>query len=164
MIHDDYMLILGSNIYADPVYKLSYQPDRSTGDRTPLFILENCDGSLILTTEIRDENSELIAKIDKNEFAQINENFNVQGEIEKGNGLLLTRKEDGTVIFNAKITEDQYVAVIGTFYVGGKKIHITDRTVEINDMARKTVNGVDIHDAFFVGTCDITITDDGLKL
>lgn len=164
MTRDDYMLILGSNVYADPVYRLSYQPDRNNGDRTPLFTLENCDESLILTTEIRDENSELIAKIDKNEFIQINENFDAQGEIEKGNGLTLTRKEDGTVIFNARITEDQYIAVTGTFYVGNKKIHITDRTVEINDMPRKSINGVDMHDTIFVGTCDITITDDGVRV
>jgi len=164
MIRDNYMLILGSNVYADPVYRLSYQPDMNTGDKIPLFTLENCERGLILTTEIRDENSELVAKIDKNEFTQINENFDAKGEIEKGDGLKLTRKEDSTVIFNAKITEDQYVSVIGTFYVGGKKIHITDRTVEINDMPMKTVNGVDMHDTIFVGTCDITITDNGLKL
>ncbi|HPS89387.1 MAG TPA: hypothetical protein PLC35_05365, partial [Methanosarcina vacuolata] len=66
-------------------------------------------------------------------------------------------------IFNAKITEDGYVAVSGIFYVGGKKIHITDRTVEINDTPRQTINGVNVHDTFFVGNYDITITDDGLK-
>jgi hypothetical protein len=164
MTHDDYMLILGSNVYADPVYRLSYQPDRNTGDRIPLFTLENCDDGLILTTEIRDENSEIIAKIDKNALIQINENFDAQGELEKGNGLTLTRKEDGTVIFNAKITEDPYVAVTGTFYAKSKKIYITDRTVEINDVSRKSINGVEMHDAIFVGTCDITITDDGLKI
>jgi len=164
MTHDDYMLIMGSNVYADPLYRLSYQPDRNSEDRTLLFSLENCNGGLILTTEIRDENSELIAKIDQNEVIEINENFDVQGEIEKGNGLTLAIKEDSAVIFNARITEDQYVEVTGTFYVGGKKIHITDRTVEINDVPRKTVNGVDMHDTIFVGTCDITITDDGVKV
>src|SRR5690606_34498431 len=130
----------------------------------PLFTLENCDGSLLLTTEIRDANSEIIAKIDKNKFIQINENFDAEGEIEKGNGLVLKKKDDGTVIFNAKITEDQYVEVTGTFYVRGKKIYISDRTVEINDVPKKTVNGIDMHDTIFVGTCDITITDDGLKV
>lgn len=164
MVRDDYMLILGSNVYADPVYNLSYQPGGNSGDLIPLFVLENCDSGLLLTTEIRDENSEIIARVDKNEFIQINENFDVQGEIEKGNGLLLTRKEDGTVIFNAKITEEQYVEVTGTFYVGDRKIRITDRTVEINDVPKKTVNGVDMHDTIFVGTCDITITEDGLKI
>ncbi|RXA17273.1 hypothetical protein EQO05_12655 [Methanosarcina sp. MSH10X1] len=164
MVRDDYMLILGSNVYADPVYNLSYQPDGNSGDRIPLFTLENCDGSLLLTTEIRDENSEIIAKIDKNEFIRINENFDVQGEIEKENGLVLTKKDDGTVILNAKITEDQYVEVTGTFYVGDRKIRVTDRTVEINDVPKKSVNGVDMHDTIFVGTCNITITDDGLKI
>lgn len=164
MVHDDYMLILGSNVYADPVYNLLYKPDMDSEERIPIFTLENCDDGLLLTTEIQDANSEIIAKIDKNKFIQINENFDVQGEIEKGNGLMLTKKDDGTVIFNAKITEDQYVEVTGTFYVRGKKIRITDRTVEINDVPKKSVNGVDMHDTIFVGTCDITITDDGLKV
>lgn len=163
MTHDDYMLILGSNIYADQAYMVSYQTDIETGDRTHLFTLENSDGNLTLTTEIRDENSELIAKIDRNELTQINKNFDVQGEIEKGNGLTLTNRENGDVIFNAKITKDGYVAVSGIFYVGGKKIRVTDRTVEINDTPRQTINGVNVHDTFFVGNYDITLTDDGLR-
>jgi hypothetical protein len=157
------MLILGLNVYVDPVYTVSYQ-DKNAGDKTHLFTLENCDGNLILTTEIRDEDSELIAKIDRNEFTQISEKFDVQGEIEKGNGLTLTRREDSDVIFNARVTEDRYVAVSGIFYVGGNKIHITDRKVEINDMPRQTINGVDVHDTIFVGSCNILLTDDGLKL
>lgn len=164
MTQDDYMLILGSNVYANQLYTLSYQTAKNTEDKTHLLTLENCDGGLILTTEIRDKNSELVGKIDKNEFIQINEKFDVQGKIEKVNGLTLKRKEDGTIIFNARITEDGYVAVTGTFYVGARKIHITDRKVEIDDIPRQTVNGVSIHDAFFVGTCNITITDDGVKL
>ncbi|MCC4770632.1 hypothetical protein FXV91_10680 [Methanosarcina sp. DH2] len=163
MTRDDYMLIMGLNVYVDPVYTVSYE-DKNTGDRTHLFTLENCDGDLILTTEIRDKDSKLIAKIDRNEFAQINEKFDVRGEIEKGNGLTLTRREDGGAIFNARVTEDRYVAVSGIFYVGGKKIQITDRKVEINDMPRQTINGVDVHDTIFVGSCNIVLTDDGLKI
>jgi len=163
MTHDDYMLILGSNIYADQAYMVSYQTDKETGDRTHLFTLENTDGNLTLTTEIRDENSELIAKIDRNELTQINKKFDVQGEIEKENGLMLTKRENGDVIFNAKIIEDGYVVVSGIFYVGGKKIRVTDRTVEINDIPRQTINGVNVHDTFFVGNYDITLTDDGLR-
>lgn len=163
MTQDDYMLILGSNVYADQAYMVSYQTDKKTGDRTLLFTLENSDGNLTLTTEIRDENSELIAKIDRNELIQINKNFDMQGEIEKGNGLILTKRENGDSIFNAKITEDGYVAVSGIFYVGSKKIRVTDRTVEINDTPRQTINGVNVHDTFFVGNYDITLTDDGLR-
>ncbi|MDW5549825.1 hypothetical protein [Methanosarcina sp.] len=163
MTHDDYMLILGSNIYADQAYMVSYQTDKETGDRTHLFTLENTNGNLTLTTEIRDENSELIAKIDRNELTQINKKFDVQGEIEKENGLMLTKRENGDVIFNAKIIEDGYVVVSGIFYVGGKKIRVTDRTVEINDIPRQTINGVNVHDTFFVGNYDITLTDDGLR-
>ena len=64
MTHEDYMLIFGSNVYADQMYTVSYQ-DRDTGDRTPLFTLENSEDGLILTAEIRDKDSELIAKIDR---------------------------------------------------------------------------------------------------
>ncbi|MDI9394170.1 MAG: hypothetical protein QM426_01575 [Euryarchaeota archaeon] len=163
MTHDDYMLVLGSNVYADQMYTVSYQ-DENTGDRTHLFSLENCDGDLILTTEVLDKDSEFIAKIDRNKIVQINEKFVVQGKIEKENGFTLTRREDSDIIFNAKITEDGYVAVSGVFYAGGKKIHITDRKVEINDIPRQTINGVDLHDTFFVGKNNITLTDDGLKL
>lgn len=163
MTYNDYMLILGSNVYADQAYMVSYQTNKDTGDRTNLFTLENCDGNLILTTEIWDENSELIAKIARNELTQINKNFDMQGEIEKGNGLTLTKRENGDVIFNAKITEDGYIAVSGIFYVGGKKIRVTERTVEIDDTPRQTINGVNVHDTFFVGNYDITLTDDGLR-
>ena len=162
MTHDDYMLILGSNVYADQAYTVSYQ-DKNTGDRIHLFTLENCDGDLILTTEIQDEDSELIVKADRNKFTQLSEKFDVQGEISKENGLTLTRREDGNVILNARITEDGYVAVSGIFYVGGKKIHITDRKVETNDVPKQTINGVNVHDTIFVGNNNITLTDDGLK-
>lgn len=163
MTYNDYMLILGSNVYADQAYMVSYQTNKDTGDRTNLFTLENCDGNLILTTEIWDENSELIAKIDRNELTQINKNFDMRGEIEKGNGLTLTKRENSDVIFNAKITEDGYIAVSGIFYVGDKKIRVTDRTVEIDDTPKQTINGVNVHDTFFVGNYDITLTDDGLR-
>jgi hypothetical protein len=157
------MLILGSNVYADQMYTVSYQ-DKNTGDRMHLFTLENSDDGLILTAEILDKNSEIIAKIDRNELTQISEKFDVQGEVEKEKGLILTGKETGDVVFNARITEDGYMAVSGIFYAGDRKIHITDRKVEINDTSRQTINGVDVHDTFFVGKCNITLTDDGVKL
>jgi limonene-1,2-epoxide hydrolase len=141
---------------------VSYQ-DNNTGDKTHLFTLENYDGDLILTTEIQDEDSELIVKVDRNKFTQLSEKLDVQGEITKENGLMLTRREDGNVILNARITEDGYVAVSGIFHVGGKKIHITDRKVEINDVPKQTINGVNVHDTIFVGNNNITLTDDGLK-
>jgi hypothetical protein len=164
MAHEDYMLILGANIYANPIYTVSYQADQNSKDKISLFTLENGDSGLILTTEIQDKNSNLIAEINKNKFIQVNEKFDVEGEIEKGNGFILTRKEDGAVIFNARITEDGYVAVTGTFHVRGKKIYVADREVKIDDIPRQTLNGANIHDSFFVGTPEITLTDDGVRL
>jgi hypothetical protein len=162
MTKDEYMLILGSNIYADQVYTLSYQANKNTGNKIHLITLEKCDNDLILTTEIRDENLDLIAKINNNELIQVDEKFDVQGEIEKGNGFTLTRKKDSTVIFNARITEEGYIAVNGIFYAEGKKIHITDSEVTIDDVPRQTINGVNIHNSIFIGTSDIVITDDGV--
>ena len=54
----------------------------------------------------------------------------------KENGLTLTRKNDGTVIFNVRITEDRYVIVNGIFYAEGKKIDIADSEVTIDDAPR----------------------------
>jgi hypothetical protein len=162
MTNDEYMLILGSNVYADPVYTLSYQANKNTGDKIHLVTLKNCSNGLILTTEIRDENSDLIAKINDNELIQVDEKFDVQGEIEKGNSLTLTRKNDCTVIFNVRITEDGYVTVNGIFYAAGKKIHINDGEVTIDDAPQQTINGVKMHDSIFIGTSDILITDSGI--
>jgi hypothetical protein len=162
MTKDEHMLILGSNFYADQIYTLSYQANKINGNKIHLITLEKCGNDLILTTEIRDENSDLIAKINNNELIQVDEKFDVQGKIEKGDGFTLTRKKDGTVIFNARITEDGYVAVNGIFYARGKKIHITDSEVTIDDVPRQTINGVNMHNSIFIGTSDIMITDDGV--
>lgn len=162
MAHNDYMLILGSNVYADQMYTVSYQ-EKKTGDKVHLFTLENNDNGLILTADIRDKDSELIAKIERNEFTQINEKFDVQGEIETENGLTLKERENGNIVLNARITEDGYVAVNGIFYVEGNKINISDRKVEINDTPRQTINGVDVHDTIFIGNNIITLTDEGLR-
>lgn len=164
MVQEDYMLMLGANVYANPVYTVLYQADRDTGNKVTLFTLENSEDSLNLTTEIQDENSDLIAKIDRSKFIQVNEKFDGQGKIEEGNGLTLKRKDNGHIILNARTTEDGYVIVTGTFYVGGKKIYVADRAVEIDDTPRQTINGVKMHDSIFVGTPEITLTDDGVVL
>jgi len=162
MTKDEYMLILGSNIYADQVYTLSYQANKNTGNKIHLITLEKCDNDLILTTEIRDENSDLIAKINDNELIQVDQKFDVHGKIEKGNGLTLTRKNDSTVIFNARITEEGYIAVNGIFYAEGKKIHITDSEVTIDDALQQTINCMKMHDSIFIGTSYILLTDSGI--
>ncbi len=162
MTNDEYMLVLGSNVYADPVYTLSYQANKNTGDKIHLVTLKNCNSGLILTTEIRNENSDLIAKINENELVQIDQKFDVHGEIEIENGLILTRKNDGTVIFNVRITEDGYVTVNGIFYAAGRKIHTAGSEVTIDDASQQTINGVKMHDSIFIGTSDILITDSGI--
>jgi hypothetical protein len=164
MVQEEYMLMLGANIYANSEYTVLYQADINSEKKIPLFILENSETGLNLTTEIQDESSNLIAKIDKSERTQVNEKFDIQGKIEEGNGLTLTRKDNGAIILNTRITEDGYVVVTGIFHVGGKKIYIANRAVEIDDMPRQTINGVNIHDSIFVGTSEITLTDNGVVL
>lgn len=164
MVQEDHMLMLGANVYANPIYTVLYQADRNTENKITLFTLENGEDSLNLTTEILDENSDLIAKIDKSKFIQVNEKFDGQGKIEEGNGLTLKRKDSGHTILNVKTTEDGYVIVTGTFHVGGKKIHVADREIEIDGVSRNTINGVKIHDSIFIGTPEITLTDEGVRL
>ena len=43
MTNDEYMLILGANVYADPVYTVSSitQADTNTGDKIHLITLES---------------------------------------------------------------------------------------------------------------------------
>ena len=141
---------------------MSYQANKNTGDKIHLATLKNCNNSLILTTELRDEDSDLIAKINDNELIQVDQKFDVHGKIEKENGLTLTRKNGGTVIFNVRITEDGYVTVNGIFYAAGKKIHTADSEVTIDDAPQQTINGVKMHDSIFIGTSDILITDSGI--
>jgi hypothetical protein len=164
MVQEDYMLMLGANIYANSEYTVLYQADINSDKKITLFTVENSESGLNLTTEIQDESSNLIAKIDKNELIQVNEKFDVHGKIEEGNGLTLTRNDNGAIILNARITEDGYVAVTGIFHVGNKKIYIANRAVEIDDMPRQTINGVSLHDSIFIGTSVITLTDNGVVL
>lgn len=163
MSHDDYMLIFGSNIYANPEYSVWYEGDKDIGNRIQLFTLENSDNDLLLTTELQDEHGNPIAKIEKNELSLLNENLEVEGEIERGNGFTITRKNDGKIFFNARITEDGYLAVTGDFYVNNKEIQISADTVKIDREIRQTIKGVNVHGTFFVGIGEITITDEGLK-
>ena len=128
---------------------MSYQANKNTGDKIHLATLKNCNNSLILTTELRDEDSDLIAKINDNELIQVDQKFDVHGKIEKENGLTLTRKNDSTVIFNVRITEDGYVTVNGIFCAEGKIIHTADSEVTIDDVPQQTINGVKMHDFIF---------------
>ncbi|MFZ2497483.1 hypothetical protein [Methanosarcina sp.] len=55
---------------------------------------------------------------------------------------MIKGKEDGNIIFSAKITRDGYVAVTGNFHAGGKKLFISDETLRINDVPQENVNYV----------------------
>lgn len=161
MSHEDYMLVFGSNIYANPEYSVWYEGDKNI--RVHLFTLENSDNGLLLTTELQDKDGSPMAKIDKNKVSLLNENLEMKGQIEQENGLAVTRKEDGQIIFNARINEDGYLAVTGVFHVNNKLIEISADTVKIDQEIRQTIKGVNVHGTFFVGIGEITMTDEGLK-
>lgn len=163
MSSEEYMLIFGSNIYANPTYTILFGEDEKIEDRIHLLTLENSDNGLLLTTDIQDESGNPVAKIDKNSFTQGAEKFDAKGEIESETGLTVRKKGDNATIFSARITEEGYIAVTGTYYIKGKKIEISDSDVKIDGEPRQTIKGINIHGTFFVGVGEITITDDGLK-
>jgi hypothetical protein len=163
MSSEEYMLIFGSNIYANPTYTIMFGEDEKIEDRIPLITLENTDNGLLLTTEIQDESGNPVAKIDINNFTQTAEKFDMQSKIESETGITIRKKENNTTIFSARITEEGYIALTGTYYVKGKKIEISDSDVKIDGESRQTIKGINVHGTFFVGVGEITITDDGLK-
>ncbi|MGB9928383.1 MAG: hypothetical protein ACPK85_08265 [Methanosarcina sp.] len=163
MSHEDYMMIFGSNIYANPEYSVWYEGDKNIGEKVHLFTLENSENGLLLTAELQGKDGSTIAKIDKNKVSLLNENLEIKGQIEHENGLTVTRTEDGQVIFNAGINEDGYLAVTGVFHVNNKVIEISADTVKIDQEIRQTIKGINVHGTFFVGIGEITITDEGLK-
>ena len=126
----------GSNIIeiiGQPVLcPVSYLLDRETGKKMHLFTVENSDKGLILTANLRDRNANRIVEIDENKIKYIdNDNFTALGELEKGEGIKITKKDDKAVIFNARI-ENGLVKVTGVFNFAGSEIIVTDDEVVIN--------------------------------
>ncbi|MGB9133099.1 MAG: hypothetical protein WCB90_10885 [Methanosarcina sp.] len=160
----NYKLKMGSNVYVNPTYKVSYEGNKPAGSTIHLFSLENSSKGLLLTTEIRDENNHFLAKIIKNKIDYVCEKYDAHGVIEKGLGFMIKGKEDGNIIFSAKITRDGYVAVTGNFHAGGKKLLISDETLRINDVSQENVNYVGAYGNIYSGIEDIVITAHGVKM
>jgi hypothetical protein len=166
----NYKLNLGSNLFDQPIYAVSYEKDKNTGDKIHLFTLENSDHGLLLTTEIRDKDDDRLATIYRNEFKHIRfDKIDAYGEIEIDPGLTLIRKSDNVAIFNAKLNKDGCVAVTGTFCLGkSKKCQITDEKLLIKVYDSEDLNSFpETYQLFgnqFYGPGGVTITDNGINL
>lgn len=131
-------LDLGSNIVEfvnRPVScPISYRLlDEPNGD-LPLFTLEDSNEGLLLKTEIRDADNNIIIKINKNIIENLNDNdYKVEGVIGKGNNFKIVRIDDDAVIFNLKADKES-VKVTGSFFFMGQEIEISPDKVCIKPM------------------------------
>ena len=158
-----YKLKMGSNVYVNSTYNVSYEGIRPAGTKH-LFSLENSSKGLILTTEIFDEHNHLLARIIKNKIDYVCGKYDAHGVIEKGLGFMIKGKEDGNIIFSARIAKEGYIAVTGTFHVESKKLLITDEILRINDVSQENVNFVRAYGNIYSGIGDINITAHGVKI
>jgi len=131
-------LDLGSNIIEfvnRPVvcpiyYHLLNEPK---GD-LPIFTVEDSNQGLILNTELRDANKNVIAKINRNTIEKLDNNkYEVDGIIGVGNDFKVIRKGDNVVIFNLK-ADNESVKITGLFSFYGSEIEITADRVHIKSI------------------------------
>lgn len=120
---------LGSNIIefvnrpiACPItYQLLDEPNGNY----PLVKIEDSNQGLILNTELRDVNQEIIVKITNNKVEKLNDKYKISGLIGVGNVFKVERLVDGVVIFSFKI-DPESVKVTGLFNFLGREINVTD--------------------------------------
>ncbi|KKG32698.1 hypothetical protein [Methanosarcina mazei] len=158
-----YNLKMGSNTYINSVYRISYLVDETTNGMVHLFTLKNTNSGLILTTDIRDQYGDILAKIVENKVSFINNGYSAEGAIGNKSGITITRTEDGCVIFNATIIEDNYAKINGILHVGGKRLQITEEEIKIDDVNRDIINNISLHGNTFIGIGDIVITENGVR-
>ncbi len=132
------------------------------GNEDELFILETNAGELLLTTEIRNEKGDLLAKLRRNSFVYVKDGFDVEKHFEVGmrspDTFILIRKNDGKELFKAKIIGNMNIQITGVFYTEFIKIEATDEKLMIgtNSMSGNEINGFGCgmlieEDAFAIG-------------
>lgn len=140
-----YNLNFGTNIIRNCSGTVVYRP--SEGEDRELFTLEKNAGQLLLSTEIRDENGELLAKLWRNSFIYAQQGFDPDRSYELGgpspDTFVLTRKEDRKAIFKAKIIDTNNIQVTGVFYMGSQKIEATEDKLVIgtNELRDNVIEG-----------------------
>jgi hypothetical protein len=131
-------LDLGSNIVElvnrPVVCPISYHLLDEPKGYLPMFTIEDSNQGLILDTELRDADKNIIIKIRKNKIEKLDDNkYKVDGTIGIGNDFKVSRKEDDTVIFNLNANSES-VKVTGLFFFLGREIEITTDRVHIKPM------------------------------
>lgn len=118
-----YNLNFGTNIIRNCNGTVIYRT--RTGKQKELFILEKNLGELLLTTEIRNENAELLAKLRRNSFVYIKNGFDVERHFEMGKRspdiFILRSKDDNKELFQARIIDSMNIQVTGVFYTESTK-------------------------------------------
>ncbi|MBA7554432.1 hypothetical protein ES705_47053 [subsurface metagenome] len=87
---------------------------------------------MLLTTEIRNEKDELLAKLSRNSFVCVKDGFDIESHYKLQiiqNMFMLIRKDDNKEFFKAKIIDGMNIQVTGVFYAGSTKIEATDEKV-----------------------------------
>ena len=118
-------LNLGSNIVEfinrPVVCAISYHLLDEPNGYLPMFTVEDSNQGLILNTELRDADKNIIVKISKNNIEKLDDNkYKVDGIIGIGNDFKVIRKDDNAVIFNLK-ADNQSVKVTGLFFFLGSR-------------------------------------------
>ncbi len=108
-------------------YKLLDEPN----GKMHLFTVEDSNKGLVLTTELRDSNKDIIVKIKNNTIEKLNEVYKTEGKIEDGSSFRVIRKNDGLIIFNIR-TIDETIKVTGFFDFVGWELNVTDDVIYIN--------------------------------
>jgi len=140
-----YNLDFGTNVICNCSGTVVYKS--SEGEEKELFTLEKNAGELLLTTEIRDENGDLLAKLRRNSFVYAREGFDAETFYDLGrhppDTFVLTRNEDGKEIFKAKIIDNMNIQVTGVFHMGSQKIEATDDKLIIgtNELRNNVIEG-----------------------
>ena len=127
-----YNLNFGTNVIRDCNGTVVF---RSEGKDKELFTLEKNANVLLLSTEIRDENGILLAKLRRNSFVYSNEGFDAKKmfllQRRTPDTFILIRNEDNSELFKAQIMDNTNVLVTGVFYAGKTKIVATDEKLLI---------------------------------
>lgn len=131
-------LDLGSNIIEfinRPVAcPISYQLLDEPNGCLPMFTIEDSNQGLILDTELRDADKNIIVKINRNIIEKLDDNkYKVNGIIGVGNDFKVIRKDDNAVIFNLK-ADNESVKVTGSFFFLDREVEITADQVHIKPM------------------------------
>jgi hypothetical protein len=130
---ENYHLNFGTNIIRNCNGTVIYRTRE--GREKELFILEKNVGELLLTTEIRNEEGELLAKLRRNSFVYVKDGFDVESRYElqrrSPHMFILIRKDDDKELFKAKIIDSVNIQVTGVFYTESTKIEATDEKLMI---------------------------------